>query len=527
MATLGLVLARESSRARNDQLAWWRLGLTTRQRTGVIVVPLLIAVGIGLAVALLGTWLISPIAPLGTVRSSRPIAALEITRSVWLGALAVGVASVVVTALVAFRSSRRVGSRRTRPPTSSIRRLVRVSKRPEVQEGVRAAYSTNRGAGLVVTLAGSAVAVFLAALVFGTSLSALISTPVSYGWPWDLAAVGNFGYGGFDIHKVAATLDDRAGVRSWSALGFSSSIIVDHHPVPALIGYDKASDVDTTIVRGKLPAAADEVALGTRTAADFNLEVGDKVTVSGYEIAPGRATVTGIVVLPSLGPFQADRTAPGRGIFIPQAMLEPSVVPKSVTFVGIDLGPGVKHTAALRGLRDEIGTWDPTGYPVLRYSKPIRPPEIINARSVRAAPLLVGGLLVLAATIGLAVAIVISVRARRRELAVLRTLGFTSRQLRISVRIQALAMMLGGFVVGAPIGIAIGRILWQAFASELGVLTDPTTPIVWIVATGVGGAVVAALAAAGPARVAAGTKPAVTAAGGVINPAFLPDLRDR
>ena len=142
--------------------------------------------------------------------------------------------------------------------------------------------------------------------------------------------------------------------------------------------------------------------------------------------------------------------------------------------------------AGIQRSSPEAAPWDPTGYPVLRYSEPIRPPEIINARSVRVAPLLVGGLLVLAATIGLAVAIVISVRARRREMAVLRTLGFTSRQLRISVRVQALAMMLGGFVVGAPIGIAVGRIAWRAFASQLGVVTVPSTPIVWIVATAVG-----------------------------------------
>ena len=94
-------------------------------------------------------------------------------------------------------------------------------------------------------------------------------------------------------------------------------------------------------------------------------------------------------------------------------------------------------------------------------------------------------------------------------MAVLRTLGFTSRQLRVSVRVQALAMMLGGFVVGAPLGIAVGRIAWRAFASELGVVSVVSTPIAWIVLTGVGGAVIAALAAAGPARLAARTKPAV------------------
>ena len=510
VATLGLVLAREASRARNDQLAWWRLGLTTRQRAGVIIVPLLLAVGSGLALAVPAAWLLSPIAPLGTVRSVDPSPAREISRSAWLGALGMGAAFGVLIALVAFRSSRRVGARRARNPTSSVRRLVRLSKRPEVDEGIRAAYSTNRGAGLVVSLAGSAVAVFLAALVFGTSLSALTSTPVSYGWPWDLAAVGNFGYGGLDIHKVAASLDHRRDVRSWNTLGFSNSIILDHDAVPALIGFDKGSALDVTTIRGRLPAAADEVALGARTANQHHLGLGDKVTLSGNEVASRRATVTAIVVLPSLGPFQADRTAPGRGILIPDAMLKKSVVPRAVTFVGIDLVPGVDRSAALADLRDEIGSWDPTGYPVLRYAKPIRPPEIINARSVRVAPLLVGGLLVLAATIGLAVAIVISVRARRREMAVLRTLGFTGRQLRVSVRVQALAMMFGGFVVGAPLGIAIGRVSWRAFASGLGVVTDPSTPIAWVAATGMGAAVVAVLAALGPARIAARTRPAVT-----------------
>jgi ABC-type antimicrobial peptide transport system permease subunit len=95
-------------------------------------------------------------------------------------------------------------------------------------------------------------------------------------------------------------------------------------------------------------------------------------------------------------------------------------------------------------------------------------------------------------------------------MAVLRTLGFTSRQLRVSVRVQALAMMLGGFVVGAPVGIAVGRIAWRVFASQLGVVTVTSTPVVWIVVAAVGGAVIAALAAAAPARLAARMKPAVT-----------------
>ncbi len=510
IATLGLLLTREGSRSRDDQATWWTLGLTTRQRAAAIVIPQLVAVLAGLVVALLAAWLISPIAPLGTVRSVDPSPAFEVSRAAWFAALALGVAFTVLIVVLAFRSARHVGARSSRTRPSTIRRLLRVSKRPEIDEGIRAAYSTNRGAGLVIALSGSAVAVFVAALVFGTSLSTLTETPVRYGWPWDIAAIGNFGFGGFDIHRVGGTLDHRDDVRSWTALGFSSAIMVDHDAVPALYAVDKHAPLDLTVVRGRLPVARDEVALGTRTAAALHVGLGDKVAMSGYEITTRRATVTGIVALPSLGPFQAEHAAPGRGVFLPEAMVKKLSLQKGVTFIGVDLDPGVSNSAVLTSLQAKIGSWDPTGYPVLRYSESIRPPEIINARSVRVAPLLVGGLLVLAATIGLAVAIVISVRTRRREMAVMRTLGFTSRQLRISVRAQALAMMLGGFVVGAPIGLAAGRIAWHAFASQLGVVTVASTPVLGIVATAVGGALVAALAAAGPARLAARTKPAVT-----------------
>ena len=165
-----------------------------------------------------------------------------------------------------------------------------------------------------------------------------------------------------------------------------------------------------------------------------------------------------------------------------------------MTFVGIALAPGVDALAALAHLRDQIGPWDPTGYPVLRYSKPIRPPEIINARSV-ALPF-VGGLLVLAATIGLAVAIVISVRARRRRWRCCDLGVHQPATARVSVG-QALAMMLGGFVVGAPLGIAVGRLAWRAFASPLGVVTVTSTPIVWVVRYRSRRHDVAALAAAG------------------------------
>jgi putative ABC transport system permease protein len=155
-----------------------------------------------------------------------------------------------------------------------------------------------------------------------------------------------------------------------------------------------------------------------------------------------------------------------------------------------------------------MGSWDMLGAEPFRYPDPVRPAEIVNAESMRIVPMIVGGLLVVTAAIGLSVAMVVSVRSRRRELAILRSLGFTGRQVRRSVRVQSVATMAGALLVGVPVGVLIGRLTWRAFAAQLGVIDDPTVSVLWIVATVVGGLGIALLAAAVPARAAARAEPA-------------------
>jgi hypothetical protein len=509
IATVGLMVAREIGRARSEQVGWWQLGLSRSQRALAIAAPMFISVAVGVVTAVLLAWLVSPIAPIGTVRSIDPHPGHEVSGWVFVGAVALMLALWVLIAALALRSSRRVALARLRVRPTVLQRLSRRLNRPDVREGLRAAYSTNLGAALIVALAGSAVAVLLAAVVFGNSLSKLTSTPSSYGWPWDVAALRNAGYSEPDLDAAAITaaVGGRRDVVRTTVLGFSNAIKLDGEAIPAVFSFDRESRVDITMVEGRLPTAADEVAVGARTAADHGLGLGDHVTVSGPEIGTLRATISGVVVLPSLGPLLADRVAPGRGLLLPEAALPTPVARTAATFVGMSIAKSADARAVLARVGKSLGAGRSSNHSVTLLSKPVRPPEIINARSARVTPLLVGGLLVVAATIGLAVGIIASVRARRRELAILRALGFTGRQLRTSVRVQALATTFGGVVVGIPLGIIIGRVAWRAFASELGVGTASTTPVLWIVATGVGAAVVALLAASRPARVAAGTKP--------------------
>ena len=104
-------------------------------------------------------------------------------------------------------------------------------------------------------------------------------------------------------------------------------------------------------------------------------------------------------------------------------------------------------------------------------------------------------------------ALLSSPRRRRRDLAVLRTLGLVRRQVGATLAVQAAAITAVGLVVGLPVGIAGGRILWGVMATGLSVVRRPIIPPSVLLITPVALAV-AVLMALLPARRAAGIRPA-------------------
>jgi ABC-type lipoprotein release transport system permease subunit len=138
-----------------------------------------------------------------------------------------------------------------------------------------------------------------------------------------------------------------------------------------------------------------------------------------------------------------------------------------------------------------------------------RPAQIVNYRSIGSTPVILAAGLALGAVVALALVLATSVRRRRRDLGMLKTLGFTRRQLAAAVAWQATVAAVAGVVVGIPLGIAIGRELWTLFASDINAVPDPTVPVLTIVLIGVGSLVFANLVAALPGRSAASTPTAV------------------
>ncbi len=255
--------------------------------------------------------------------------------------------------------------------------------------------------------------------------------------------------------------------------------------------------IEPLIVEGRAPATDAEVALGADTLAATGLAVGDHVRITGPEIA-STFRIVGQTVVPGLSdpsPLAdvAAFTAPGL------ARLGDSN--GGWSFV-VRLAPGVERADAVRRLRELGG---PEGVPL----SPKVPAEIDRVHRIEGLPVALGVFVAVVALVAVGFALVTAVRRRRRDLAVFKTLGFRRRQVRGTVAWHATTVACIGLLLGIPLGLAVGRLVWGAVAENLGVSTSATWPVLGIALLVPVALIVVNLLAAFPARRAARTRPAV------------------
>ena len=176
---------------------------------------------------------------------------------------------------------------------------------------------------------------------------------------------------------------------------------------------------------------------------------------------------------------------------------------------GVSAAIGLADMNRIATLSDKVFAADPNAsgdsVEVLGVQHPA---EIVNYQSTGATPVILAAGLALGAIVALALTLIASVRRRRRDLALLKTLGFTTRQLAATVAWQASIIAVIATIIGVPAGIAAGRQLWILFARNINAVPQPTVPASLIlVAAGV--LILANLVAAIPARIAARTPAAL------------------
>ena len=373
--------------------------------------------------------------------------------------------------------------------------------------GMRLALEAGEGRTSVpvrAALGGAVVAVvaLVASLVFGTSLRSLVEKPRLYGWDWDLTVLDEAGYGDIDVARAGALLDGDPAVDAWTGVYFQS-VDLDGSDVP-VIGIQPGARVIPPMLSGRPVRGPEEVVLGRATLAALGKGVGDTVALVGGEEAQ-QLRVVGTAVFPTVGPILGSYTSLGEGAMMIHDRIpgwdEISPGPKALF---VRFRPGADQQAAIARIAEGLpgisrleGTAE---------SLPVqRPAEIVNYDSMGATPAVLAGVLVLAAVVSLGLTLASGVGRRRRDLSILKSLGFTRRQVSATVVWQSSIIVAVGLAAGVPLGIALGRWLWILFAGQLPVLAQPAVPAMVLAGVACALLVIANVVAAVPARLAGRT----------------------
>ncbi len=252
---------------------------------------------------------------------------------------------------------------------------------------------------------------------------------------------------------------------------------------------------------GRLPEEDGEVAVSDRARA----EVGDVLTVSVYdrdgEVTTAEATVTGVVDLrgdPEAGLY-------GRG-FVTEDQARAWGAGDPVE-LRISAGPGF-DAGQVRGDVAAAVTGDVVVRTGEEQAEKAAADMMGNATALAAVLLVFGTVAVVVAGLVIANTFAVLLAQRTRELALLRCVGATARQVRRSVLGEALATGLVSSAVGVGLGIGLAAAVSALAGSNSAIPLSGVAVPLYAVLAGVGvGTVVTVLAALAPARAATRVAP--------------------
>jgi hypothetical protein len=528
----GQALRREIGARRSELLVARALGADRATLLTSAVAAPLVAVVAGAAGAVALAYAVSPLAPVGIVRLADEDPGWHFDAPVLLlGAAAV---LVVLSALGAgFAASLVRGLSRASSATTRRSSVAAAAQRaglpvPAVA-GLRFAFE--RGGGRT---AAPVRAAFLAAVVavavaatsstFASSLATLTSHPALYGWDWQGAILSPAGNNVAPVTRTLLAHDPL--VASFTGFGFGD-IQVDGQTVPALLAGAHPS-FGPPVLSGHGFTGRAQTVLGQETAAQLHVHVGSIVTASygtpadfPIYVPPTRLRVVGIATMPAIGAPGNLHTSMGVGIEL-GGNVEPAAFQHATSqadpnlngpnVVAVRFKPGVSTAAGMASLHGVVAATqralarDPEAASETFVAVgPQRPAEIVAYESSGLAPSLLAVGLAVGATAALALALVASVRRRRRDLALLKTLGCSTGQLAGTVAAQSSAVAVVGVLFGVPLGIALGRWLWIRFAETIAAVPQPTVPGLELFVIGVVAVVLANVVAALPGWLASRT----------------------
>ena len=506
LLVVGQVASRLLLAAARDNPTLAALGLTRRQLAAAGLVEVGAAAAAGAVLACGVAVAASPLMPIGPARLAEPDPGVSIDVPV----LTLGFIGIVVllVARVAWPAWRLASARREagRSGTGTAGRrsgaaewLARAGAPVTAVTGIRLAFDPGQGRTAVpvrsalLGLALSLVAV-TAAATFGANLLYLVHTPHLYGQDWD--AEVDLGFIVITPREFQTITAHVPGIAGWT-YGLHGTVQIGSAVVPAIgLAPGRGPVTPPTLLAGRAPRSQRQIVLGTSVLRLVGKGLRQMVPVaaSGRRKAP--AVIVGQAVFPYFGQGSFTPTDLGEGALVTASMLEPQASAANgagYNFVLVRFDQGPRQAADMAGFERAMQPFCATVEQGTCLVTDQRPNSIVNYARIDGTPEVLAGILALLGLAVLAQFAVASARRRRRDFAILRTLGLLRGQLIAITAWQAAAMTGLGLLVGVPLGVACGHWAWGLFAGEAGLATGAITPLPLLLLT-VPTAIIAAIA---------------------------------
>ncbi|HEX9259641.1 MAG TPA: FtsX-like permease family protein, partial [Acidimicrobiales bacterium] len=290
-----------------------------------------------------------------------------------------------------------------------------------------------------------------------------------------------------------------------ASLGGWVSVTVGGREMSAQV-FEDGGQIQPVIAKGRVPTTAGEIAMGSDEMHRLGVGIGSTVEVQGRQDGeligePVSVRIVGQSVLRK-PIFLFDNV--GDGIAMPNAtaQLLQGEAPNGMQLVLARFQDGITPEAGVAQLGNDLP--DAVEFAFSSADRSIT----AGVERVKTLPRVLLAILVVACGAGLTHLLVTSLRRRRRDLAVARTMGLTPRGAAQTLAVQALGFTMLALVPGIVLGLVAGRLFWRLFTSWLGVVTVVVMSPLWLVAIAVGVIVLGQLATLVPAWRAARIKPA-------------------
>jgi len=503
-ALVGQALVRAVTAGASDLPVWRAIGADRSVVVRALVLPTMVTAAIGAVTAIVVAIALSPRFPIALTRNYELDIGLHADWLV-LGLGAVGlIIAVLVTAWVTaeIRVRRRVV---TRPGASVAARLTtHIGLSPPLLIGSRLAVEPGQGRRAVPVrsaMIGALVGVIgvVGCLTFRAGLADTVADPGRSGVVWDQQVAASGRVAPEDRTQV---VDDPAVAAALDAL-WARAVPINGTSTPTFGTTVLKGDVDLVVLEGRAPRGSGEIALAPTTMDQLRLGIGDEVRF-GEGGSERSMRVVGRALLPATSHTDYDESA-----WVTMRALR-SVLPGDAQLGGVETEdyvllrwrPGADIDAAQARFARVAEGKDYFVQPATLS------PAVVSLGQLRSLPLALAVFFGLLAIATVAHALVTTVRRRRHDLAVLRSIGFTRGDARLAIAWQSTLIAIVGLVVGIPLGIILGRVIWKQLAVSFPVAYVPPLTLVAVLLVVPVAIAIANLVAAGPAHAATRIRPA-------------------